>query len=146
MTTDRRQWIDMKFVVQTAVTIALSVGGAALGSYMGTQTKTAVLENAVSGMTREMEGLRGQITGQTNEFRASLSALSTLVNNTNLKAASDGAKFQSDVEAMRREIENEQRARGQLSEYYELQASRLDAMRDRLSRLEGELKLQPKKE
>lgn len=117
---DRRQWIEPKFIISTAITLTLSVGGAALGSYMGTQTRTAVLESAVSSMTREMEGVRTQLTG-----------VATLINNTNVKAASDSAKFQSDIDALRAE-------HNKLREYYDLQASRLDALRDRLSRIEGE--------
>jgi uncharacterized protein YoxC len=145
MATDRRQWIDSKFIIQTAISVSLAVGGAVLGSYVGTQTRTAVLERTVDTMTDEMKGLRGQITSQTNEFRGLLDSLATLVNNSNLKTGQDVAKLQSDVDALGRAIEDRKSSEDSLKEYYELQASRLDGLRDRLSRLEGELKI-PKKE
>lgn len=93
--TDRRQHVDTKFIIQVSITLILSVGGAVLGSYIGTQTRTAVLENAFASLAKEMEGMRTQLTG-----------ITSMVNNANARNDADISGIQTDLKAKEREIDD----------------------------------------
>lgn len=129
---ERRHLIDGKFVAQTAIAVAISAVSAFGASYLGTQTKTAVLENSVS-------SLKETVTSQGNETRLALNALTTLVNNSNKQNASDVSELRTGLIAKDKEIADLNKRYDHLFEYYNLQTSRLDALRDRTSRIEGEL-------
>lgn len=128
---ERRQLIDYKFII----TIALSIGGAWIGSWTGSQTRTAVIERAVGDVEKSLIGVREQITG-----------LTTLVNNSNIKSAGEIAELKAGLAAKDRENSEIRKQLDQLLEYHNLNVSRIDALRDRFSRVEGEMNATRKKE
>lgn len=140
---DRRQWIDVKFIIQTAISVSLAVGGAVLGSYIGTQTRTAVLESVVS-------SLKETVTSQANATRSALADLSMLVTSTNKETSRAVADLQASVAAKDREIAELRRVNDslraemndrddKLGNEIKLQELRVDGMGKSIARIEGEM-------
>jgi hypothetical protein len=134
---ERRQFIDPKFLAQTVVTIALSAASAFYASYIGTQTKTAVLERAVAGVETSVTDLvREQAT------------LTATINKASIDSARETARLQSDVAAREREIDETKaemkRADKELFDAIKLQELRVDGIGRSIARIEGEMNAERK--
>lgn len=145
---DRRQWIDGKFVIQMCITLGLALGGAWIGSYAGSIQRTAVLETTASSITKELKEFREAMAQQTNELRTSLRSLETTVNSNNTQNVQTISALQTDLRAKDRELDDIKRMYDKKIADLEMkndwQTSRVDGVRDRLSRIEGEMNVNRK--
>ena len=139
---ERRQLLTPQFVIQTLLMMAM---GAASAFFAG-QIRTAVLDSSVQNMTREMELLRAQVTGQTNEFRGRWEALNTLINNSSVKSAGDIAELKTTLAAKDKEITALRDQNNKLAEKDDWLVSQINVLRDKVATIQGELNAARKKD
>lgn len=90
---ERRQLIDPKALVTILIGVVLSGISAFVAAYLGTQTKTAVLERAVAGVESNV-----------SELKLLIGTLNTTVNNSNLAAARETSALQAAVAAQAKDL------------------------------------------
>lgn len=149
---DRREGslIDPKAVVQILFATLVSGIVAFVAAYLGTQTKTAVLERAVASVEATVGKYATQQEALANEMRARFDGLSTLVNNSNVKAAQDVASLREQIAAsnkaqdeLRISIKDVSRRTVELHDW---QTSRVDGLRDKVATIQGQLNAERKKD
>ena len=151
---DTDQTWSRRLVIQTVLTILISLGSAFGGAVMGTRTKTAVLENAVTSINNEMARLSTQITNQNNETKAEITKLAATVSDSKIKSAEDSSQIKSDLVARTREIDVLRRelsdATARLDRKIEEEAnkragqidwksSEIQGLRDKISTIQGQM-------
>lgn len=90
---ERRQLVDPKALVSTLIAVVLSGASAFVAAYLGTQTKTAVLERAVAGVESNV-----------SELKTLIGTLNSTVTNSNLATARETSALQASVASQAREI------------------------------------------
>jgi hypothetical protein len=135
---ERRQLIEPKFLAQTAVMVLLSAASAFYASYMGTQTKTLLLERAVAGVEKSVD-----------ELVRMQSTLTATINQQGIVSATATAKLESAVMAREREIDETKqemrRANKEMSDALRLQEIRAEGIRMEVATLKGEMNAERKR-
>lgn len=122
--------------------LVFSVVGGTGGAWVGSQSRTAVLES-------NFASLKETVTSQGTQTRDTLGALTTLVNNTNQKTGEALAANNKDIEGLRREnaaLRTEMtRADDKAAEQTKLLELRIDNIKSAVDRIVGELNAERKK-
>lgn len=141
MATDRREGvrrlIDRKQATGIIITIFVSAASAFVASYLGTQTKTAVLERAVAGVESNVADLKGLI-----------GTLTSTVTNSNLATARETATLQTAVAAQSKDLSDAEaefrEADKSLAEEIRLQNLKLETFGRIVATIQGELNAERK--
>lgn len=155
--TERRQLIDPKALTTILIGVLLSGISAFVAAYLGTQTRTAVLERAVATVERAIASVEATVekyaqqqVATANEMRGRFDQLSRSVTDAREKTAGEVAELRTNMSAKDREIAEIRRqgeemktsiVRGddRLADAIKLESLRIDNVKSAVSEIKGEL-------